>query len=376
MCTVVFLDGRATIELALFKRGISTMKKIIVLIIAGFIAIAGISAQDGQEFEAVQAVFGEFANDLSAALPFASTLGLNWSDSYIGNFPHLGVGVSVGAVGLPAEAFGNVLGTLTGGEAGADLLGFLPTELQEYADAFGLPFPAWALEARLGGLFLPFDIGLKVGMIPEDVDMTQALPAGMGLDYQLVGMDVRFRLVEEKVFIPEISVGGGINYLRGGISFRMQEDVVIDSFELPPYSGLPSTVNISLEQPEFGFNWETTVFDFKAQISKRIFWIVTPYLGVGLTMGNSVVSGGAYTDVITDPVVNWDEIAAALALVGEEVPQLTETGFTITSEKGGFATRIYGGTSLNLLFIKLDLTGFYELVSGSMGLSAALRLQF
>jgi hypothetical protein len=352
------------------------MKKILILFFAGLIAISGVIAQ---EFEEVQAVFGEFADDLSSALPFASTLGLNWSDSYIGNFPHLGVALSVGAVGLPAEAFGNVLGTLTGSAGDANVLGFLPPELEEIGEAFGMPFPAVALEARLGGFILPFDIGLKVGLIPDSVDMGQILPAGMGADYQLIGADVRFRLVKEKGFIPEISVGGGINRLTGGVSFKTQENIDIASFEVPNLDnplGPPDTYDISLRAPEFGFDWETTVFDIKAQISKSILWIVTPYLGVGMTMGESTVHGGAYTEVLTDPIVDWNEISAALAMVGEEMPQLTENGFTISSTNSGFAARVYGGTSINLLFLKLDVTGFYELLSGSLGLSAALRVQF
>ena len=88
------------------------MKKILFLLLAGVLTVSGVAAQ---EFEEVKGVFEEFANDLSSALPFASTLGVNWSDSFIGHFMHLGVGLTVGAVGLPAEAFGNVLGTLTGG---------------------------------------------------------------------------------------------------------------------------------------------------------------------------------------------------------------------------------------------------------------------
>jgi len=350
------------------------MKKIMFTLLAALLVVSGAAAQ---EFEEVQGAFTTFADDLSSALPFASTIGLNWSDSYIGNFPHLGVAGSGGAVGLPAEAFGKVLGTLTGGELGGDLLSFLPPELEEFGDAFGLPFPAAALEARLGGLFLPFDIGVKIGLIPEQVDTGEFLPAGMGVDYQLFGADVRFRLVEEKGIIPEIIVGGGLNYLKGGVSFLTGEDIQVANFEVPNMDDPlnPYTYNISLAAPEFGFNWETTVIDVKAQLSKRLL-IVTPYIGIGATMGSSKVQGGAYTQVQGISEADWETIAAALAAAGEEVPQLTKEGFTISSEKSGFAARVYGGTSLNLLFIKLDVTGFYELLSKSLGLSAALRIQF
>ncbi|MBN1685621.1 MAG: hypothetical protein JW852_03155 [Spirochaetales bacterium] len=354
------------------------MKKILFLLFACILTISGVFAQDPADFEAVKDAFAAFADDLSSALPFASTIGLNWSDSYIGNFPHLGVALSAGAVGLPAEAFGKVLGTLTGGELGGDMLDFLPPELAEFGERFGLPFPAAALEARVGGLLLPFDIGLKVGFIPDEVDMGEILPAGMSATYELVGADVRLRLVEEKGLIPEIIVGGGVNRLTGGVSFSAGDSINVDGFEVQGFG----TYRITLDDPTFGFDWETTVFDVKAQISKRLL-IVTPYLGIGATMGKSKVSGGAYTNVNAynemDELIDateWAEIQQALLLLGEDVPQLSETGFTITNSKSGFATRVYGGASLNLLFIKLDITGFYELLSQSLGLSAALRVQF
>ena len=148
------------------------MKKILLLFFVGCIAVAGATAQN---FDEVQTAFGEFASDLSSALPFASTLGLYWSDSYIGNFAHLGVALSVGAVGLPADAFGSVLKTLTGGAGDANLLDFLPPDLAKAGETFGMPFPAAALEARLGGFILPFDIGLKVGLIPPSIDVGQIL---------------------------------------------------------------------------------------------------------------------------------------------------------------------------------------------------------
>jgi len=133
----------------------------------------------GQTFDEVEGAFDSFASDLSAALPFASTIGLNWSDTYIGQFPHLGAGLVVGAVGLPVTAFDTVLQTLTNGAASADLLNTLPPELQPYIKTFGMPFPSVDAEARLGGFGIPFDIGLKVGLIPNSVDISSLVP---GLD--------------------------------------------------------------------------------------------------------------------------------------------------------------------------------------------------
>ena len=40
----------------------------------------------------------------------------------------------------------------------------VPSEL---SDLGGIPIPATAVEARIGGFILPFDIGIKAGYIPE-----------------------------------------------------------------------------------------------------------------------------------------------------------------------------------------------------------------
>ena len=107
------------------------MKKICMLLFAFILGISSISAQN---FDEVEAAFATFAADLASALPFASTIGLNWSDSYIGNFPHLGVAVTGGSVGLPADAFGRVLGTLTNSGLGGDLANLLPPEIADITD--------------------------------------------------------------------------------------------------------------------------------------------------------------------------------------------------------------------------------------------------
>ncbi len=360
------------------------MKKLFFLFLTSILVIAGASAQS---FTDVQDTFTTFADDLSSALPFASTIGLNWSDSFIGKFPHLGVGVTLGAVGLPADAFGQVLDTLTGGSLGGDMLSFLPSQARDFAETFGMPFPAATIDARLGGFILPFDVGVKVGLIPPQLHLEEKLSSlGMEVNYRLLGADLRLRLIEEKGIIPEVIVGAGMNVLIGGLYYQTQDDINVANFEIPNAAdpANPDTYNISLAAPKFGFDWRTTVFDAKAQVSKKLLLgLFNPYLGIGVTMGKSTVSGGAYTDVVaTDSFgtpltqADWDAIAAALAEAGQDVPQLTQDGFTITNSKGGFATRVYGGTSIDLFFIKLDLTGFYELLSKSMGFSVGLRLQF
>ena len=354
--------------------GGNRVNKIICIALLFLVPLFFLPAQDFTND--IEPAFEAFADSLASALPFASTLGLNWSDAYIGQFPHFGIGVTVGAVGLPAEAFGVVFDALSGG------LGALPVEVEELADTFGMPFPAAAVEARIGGFGLPFDIGLKAGFIPEQVDLSTILPEGLSFDYMLLGADVRFNLVKEKGFIPDISIGGGYNYLAGGISMAAGEDYTISDFPVPDDPNDPSSFvnyNLVLANPVVGFSWESSSIDLKAQISKQLLFI-TPYVGVGATYGWSKVNGGVTADLTTDPPLSdaeWQELNDLLALLGEdELPELTSDGFFVESTAGGFAPRAFAGLSIDLFFLRLDVTGQYEFTSGAFGASANVRLQF
>ena len=49
---------------------------------------------------------------LAKALPYNTSVGLNWSDAFIGKFPRFGVGITVGTTLMPYSAFQGVAETL------------------------------------------------------------------------------------------------------------------------------------------------------------------------------------------------------------------------------------------------------------------------
>ena len=127
------------------------MKKFLILMIILMVGVSGVFAQT-ITYDELEASFSQFSTDVAESLPFASTIGLNWSDATVRSFPHFGVGLTVGAVMIPAEAFTDL----------ADVMGFdLPDEITD--SSIGVPLPGYTLEGRIGGLILPFDIGVKLG---------------------------------------------------------------------------------------------------------------------------------------------------------------------------------------------------------------------
>jgi hypothetical protein len=225
---------------------ISVKKSLGVAILAAALTLPAFS----QSIEDLQNSAKAMASTLSATLPFNSTLGLNWSDAYIGQLlgvpPHFGVGVSAGATTVQADEIKTLLTTL-----GVDT-GAFPRIV---------PIPAAVAEARIGGFLLPFDIGVKGGYIPPDLGKTiKDATGGLNLDYLAAGADLRFALIKGNLLLPRVSLGVGVNYMKGGLSTTVGSD---QTFTYNTYS-------ISATKPELGLSWETTTIDLKAQVSKSL----------------------------------------------------------------------------------------------------------
>jgi len=72
--------------------------------------------------------------------------------------------------------------------------------------------------------------------------------------------------------------------------------------------------------------------------------------------------------------LNWGG-RAAFAAAGYPEPELSADGFLVKAEANGFSTWVYGGTSINLFFLRLDLSAMYNFIGGGWGASANVRVQ-
>lgn len=348
------------------------MRRVFVLCAALLLLPAALFAQTSVDFTELQTDIESFAQGVASSLPLNAAVGLNWSDSYIGQFPRFGVGLTVGASTIPFEAASIFLETLdlTDTIANDPNLAFL-------AD-IGVPIPAYTLDARLGGLILPFDAGVKVGILPPDFNPGDFVP-GFSLDYVNVGFDVRLPLIEDGGLLPELSVGGGYNYLRANLGFAgiLGEDLEITSFE-DPRPEVTATYTPTLTDPSVNFQWAANVIDLKAQVSKR-FLILRPYAGFGASIGFGSAGAGFESELTGIDEATIDEINAWAEDQGvaAPVPALSGTSFYVNAPMGGgWAFRVYGGTSIELLIFKLDLTGMYDFLGENFGVTIGTRIQF
>ncbi len=325
------------------------MKRTLIALTAALFLAAVPSYSQTVDIEDLQSGAEDLVETLAGSLAFNSTVGLNWSDAYIGQLigvpPHFGVGVTVGTT------------TIDGGKV-VSLMEDLGYELPSSLES-SIPLPAMTAEARIGGFILPFDIGVKAGYLPSgtiDVDELE-------VDYLLVGADIRYAVLKGGLVLPKVSVGLGVNYMKGGLGTSIGEDL---TYTYGPYS-------IEASKPDVGIEWQATVIDLKAQISKSLI-IFTPYLGLGASYGMTKV--GYYIDSdVTYTGGSKEDIEDALEAGGVEVPELSDSGITYDKELSAWGFRAFGGLSVNMLVLKLDLTGMYNFADGQLGGSVGLRFQ-
>jgi len=337
----------------LYIRGDHYMpKKRIKSIIFSFLLFAGITLNGFTadfSLSGLQKGVSDFSGELAKSLPFNSSLGLNWSDAYIGKLipsapPHFGVG---GSFGFTTMDLG-VVKTLAG-----------------YLD-YSLPFdmnkmflPAYTAEARIGGFFLPFDVGFKFGYLPP----VGLGGTGMNMNFLLVGGDIRYAVLDGKV-LPKISLGFGINYMKAGVGGKAGSEQTFN-FDIAS-----DHYYIKLEQPDINLNWDTFALDFKVQISKSIL-IITPYLGIGGSYAWS--SAGYSVDAkVTGDTEKVKEYLNSLNLNGIDI---NNANISSTVKNSAFNLRVFGGLSFDLSVIRLDLTGLYSFLDQNYGASFGIRFQ-
>lgn len=333
------------------------MKKILILMTISLLAIGSVSAQTTGDYDlsVIEDSFESFADGVANALPAATNMGLNWNDAYVGSFPHMGIGLTVGAVMLPIDAFEDVYDMT--GEGGID----------EFSDV-GIPLPVYTADFRMGIplIPLPMDLGFKFGTLNSSMLEIEELE----MEYLMVGGDIRWAIWEDrklKGFRPDLSVGVGYTYLKGNITVPI-DDQVVDVSDSIIYN------NMNIRDTEMYFDWGSSVLDLKAQVSKQIL-ILNLSAGAGFSYGWSHAGGG-----ITGSTVDVDgqEVdSSIISTLGDLAGVDIDTdGVTVESNVSGGSFRFFGGAGLNLWLLKIDLGLLYAVPSNTLGGSVNVRLQY
>lgn len=281
------------------------VKKIAVASLLFFLVAYICAADSASRAESAK----KFAEEAQKALPFATLSPLAWSDSYIGQVvsrkPHFGAGISYG---MTMANFSGVRELFHDFGAAA------------YMDIGGALMPPLYGHVRIGGFFVPFDIGI-VASIPLN-----SKPAnGFLLEHQTFGADIRFALIRDDTKLPGVSLGIAYTQTSGSL--------------LTEVSG-----------SDIGIHWSGNAIELKAQISKTL-QTFTPYFG----------GGGSFT---------WTRAGY------EATGALTEKwGMEPDDFANGVLFRIFGGVSMKIWVFRLDFNANLSIPNLEYGVILGARFQ-
>lgn len=277
-----------------------------------------------------------FCDDLCDTIPNTQTLQNVWANSWIGMLipnVHFGLGVNAGIAMLDIESLKSV----------ADALSIDVSDLPDK-----MVFPTATLDARIGGIVLPFDVGFtissidssKIGALDDAIDPC-------AFEYFSIGGDIRYKLIDAggKLFNARVSATAGGYYTSGSVD-----------------------VSDSGSSSQVGMDFKSTTLFVGAQASAKALCFV-PFLGGRVAF--------------TKTKVEWDADADWNEMLGGDAGEITDAmswGILPAHFSGdassGWKVRpqVYGGIGFDLFVIDLTVSASYDFIAGIPGGAVSVRL--
>lgn len=278
----------------------------------------------------------DFCDDLADVIPNSQTQQNVYAEAWIGKiFPgfHFGAGVNAGVSALDVSTLKDAALAL-----GVD-------DVKDINDT--LVFPTITVDARLGGIILPFDIGVTAMSIDTSkMDSVDKAIDPVAIDFFTLGADIRYAIFQGGFMRPKWSVGAGFYYTKGGV------DVDDD------------TAKASLD-------FKSTTFMVNTQASIKLLCLV-PFIG-----GRALFSK---TSVDWKVNAEWARIIAKESdTYYEGVANALKWGILPSSFSGsssGFSVypQVFGGIGLDLLFLNLTVSGSYDIASKIPSAAVSVRV--
>ncbi|MDE6719632.1 MAG: hypothetical protein K2J68_07245 [Treponemataceae bacterium] len=295
------------------------MKKYFLSLFAA-IALFSAFAQD-RAFDEVSFGMDGFALSLEKTLPNAAVQQNVYADAWIGKFfpsapPHFGIGAEFGVTKFdlsPLKGVANIFG-----------ISAIPKTFI---------FPTFTANARIGGLILPFDVGLSFMYI--DLSKLRLID-GIGVNYFNVGGDFRWAIFKGEGAFPKLSVGGGFYLTKGGFSFEKD--------------GFDTSLDYCVK----------TVF-FSAQISKK-FIFFTPYAG--------------FRGIFSDSDIKWNwQVTSELASASKYNGTLSASGTKSSGFFDSFIPQVFGGFGLDISMMALNFGASWDFKNSIWAADVSIRFQ-
>ncbi len=278
----------------------------------------------------------DFCDDLADVIPNSQTQQNVYAEAWIGKiFPgfHFGAGVNAGVSALDVSTLKDAALAL-----GVD-------DVKDINDT--LVFPTITVDARLGGIILPFDIGVTAMSIDTSkMDSVDKAIDPVAIDFFTLGADIRYAIFQGGFMRPKWSVGAGFYYTKGGV------DVDDD------------TVKASLD-------FKSTTFMVNTQASIKLLCLV-PFIGGRALFSKTSVDWKVNADwasiIAKEGDTYYDGVVAALKW------GILPSSFSGSSSGFSVYPQVFGGIGLDLLFLNLTVSGSYDIASKIPSAAVSVRV--
>lgn len=239
-------------------------KNSVILLAASLFAAAPLFADDAV-LSSLDTLTEHLGNDI-----VENTVQLSvWPEAYIGNFlpsvpPHFGAGASLATTFISTDALSDSVDAIVNTMQASGVAGF---SIPKY-----LPLPSYSFNARLGGFFLPFDMGV----FGSFADINGMKFSDVSLSYKefTIGTDARYAVLEGNAILPKISLGVGYIYSRQTLGVDISENYNGTYV----YDGTNSITGTVASSSTAGITVNMNTIYFQAQVSKKLLFMI-PYAG-------------------------------------------------------------------------------------------------
>ena len=284
-------------------------------------------------------------NNLEDIVLENSTLLNNQADAYIGKIfpafpPHFSVGLTT---------TGTVIDTSFIIDGVQTLFDQIKASLEEIdgeiAINFSLPgqfvLPAAAIRGRVGGVFLPFDVGLFYSAtFPGMFDSLSFDDFSGGISYTAFGADLRYAILEGNLILPQVSLGAGYIYQKESVNFSAKKTI--------SYTGQSEKSGTLSTEADLSL-FTNTVY-LQAQISKQIF-ITTPYAGAKVSLTQSQKD------------YSWNYKTVIDGTKSDSASKNGKESISRDFDMADMQVQLFGGATLNLFMFELSLCAAWNPVS-------------
>lgn len=329
----IIMENKAQIETSLNANGISSAT------VSGYEdQIVKVYDEYKMQYPGMTSPFSDTVNNLNAfcdklvdTIPNTQGFQNIYADAWIGKFipnVHFGGGLNLGASSMDISPLKKTASALS-----IDV-GNIPDKLA---------FPTATLDFRLGGIILPFDIGItamkfdstKLKAYEKKIDP-------VSFDYYAIGGDFRYAILKGGLLRPKVSLGAGYYFTKG-------------------------SVGIKNEMASAGLDFKSSTILAEAQASIKILFI-TPFVGGKLLYSKSDV--------------NWNVDANWSALIKSEASDFSNmVSYGILPSKfGGKASgtavhpQVFGGVGLDLFILSATVCAGYDVKSKIISGAVSARI--